>query len=442
MSFNTALSGLQAASASLNVTGNNIANASTTGFKSSQAEFGDVYASSVLGGGQNSIGNGVSLTDVEQNFAQGNLTFTKNALDLAINGNGFFIVESQGQQVYTRNGSFGVDNSGNVVDNTGSLLQGFAASANGTISGQLSSLQVVSGNLAPIQTTELNSLVNLDSRQTSPTATPFDPADQDTYNHATSISVFDSQGNSHVMTKYFVKDAAPAINQWTMYVQIDGEDVGRPAGGVAPGPTTTPTRQSYTVNFDTDGALVSTTPSPMVVDGWVPKDSNGVYNGSEIPGGAAALPTDPPSTSNFVIDITGTTQFGSVFAVNDISQNGFATGLLTGVDIASTGEVFARYTNGQSRVLGQVALANFSNVEGLSPQGNTQWAETFESGNPIIGTPGSSSLGVIQSGALEESNVDLSQELVNLIVAQRNYQANARAIETESTVTQAILQLR
>lgn len=442
MAFNTALSGLQAASASLNVTGNNIANASTTGFKSSQAEFGDVYASSVLGGGQNSIGNGVSLTDVEQNFAQGNLTFTKNALDLAINGNGFFIVESQGQQLYTRNGSFGVDNSGNVVDNTGSFLQGFAASANGTISGQLSSLQVVSGNLAPIQTTQLNGLVNLDSRETSPLAVPFDPLDQDTYNHATSISVFDSQGNSHVMTKYFVKDPAPAINQWTMYVQIDGEDVGRPAGGVAPGPATTPTRQSYTVNFDTDGALVSTTPAAMVVDGWVPKDSNGVYNGSEIPGGAAALPTDPPTTSNFVIDITGTTQFGSVFAVNDINQNGFATGLLTGVDIASTGEVFARYTNGQSRVLGQVALANFSNVEGLSPQGNTQWAETFSSGNPIIGTPGSSSLGVIQSGALEESNVDLSQELVNLIVAQRNYQANARAIETESTVTQAILQLR
>lgn len=442
MAFNTALSGLQAASASLNVTGNNIANASTTGFKSSQAEFGDVYASSVLGGGQNSIGNGVSLTDVEQNFAQGNLTFTKNALDLAINGNGFFIVESQGQQVYTRNGSFGVDNSGNVVDNTGSFLQGYAASASGAISGQLSNLQVVSGNLAPIQTTQLNGLVNLDSRETAPAAVPFDPTDQDTYNHATSISVFDSQGNSHVMTKYFVKDAAPAINQWTMYVQIDGEDVGRPAGGIAPGPATTPTRQSYTVNFDTDGALVSTTPSPMVVDGWVPKDSNGVYNGSEIPGGAAGLPTDPPSTSNFVIDITGTTQFGSVFAVNDINQNGFATGLLTGVDIASTGEVFARYTNGQSRVLGQVALANFSNVEGLSPQGNTQWAETFSSGNPIIGTPGSSSLGVIQSGALEESNVDLSQELVNLIIAQRNYQANARAIETESTVTQAILQLR
>lgn len=442
MAFNTALSGLQAASASLNVTGNNIANASTTGFKSSKAEFGDVYASSVLGGGQNVIGSGVTLADVGQNFSQGNLNYTKNALDLAINGNGFFIVNSQGQQQYTRNGAFGVDNSGNVVDNSGAFLQGFQASSSGQISGQLSNLQVVSGNLPPIQTTSLNGLVNLDSREVSPTATPFDPNDQDTYNHATSISVFDSQGNSHVMTKYFVKDPAPAINQWSMYVLIDGDDVGRPAGGVAPSASSTPTRQSYTLNFSDDGALTGTVPATLVVDGWVPVDTNGSYNGTELPGAAAALPTDPPSTSNFVIDMTGSTQFGSAFAVNDINQNGFATGLLTGVDIASTGEVFARYTNGQSRILGQVALANFSNVEGLSPQGNTQWAETFESGNPIVGTPGSSSLGVIQSGALEESNVDLSQELVNLILAQRNYQANARTIETESTVTQAILQLR
>jgi len=448
MSFNTALSGLQAASASLNVTGNNIANASTTGFKSSQAQFGDVYASSVLGGGQNTIGSGVSLTDVEQNFAQGNLTFTKNALDLAINGNGFFIVEAQGQQVYTRNGSFGVDNNGSVVDNTGSFLQGFPASANGTISGQLANLQVVSGNLAPIQTTELNSLVNLDSREVSPTAA-FDPNDQDTYNHATSVSVFDSQGNAHVMSKFFVKNATPE-NNWTMYVQVDGQDVGRPGatlgppttGGGVPTATSTPTLQSFTLQFTADGALQSNSPATMVVDGWVPVDSNGVYNGTELPGGEDGLPIDPPDSSNFVISVTGSTQFGSVFAVNDINQNGFATGLLTGVDIASGGEVFARYTNGQSRILGQVALANFSNVGGLSPQGNTQWAETFDSGNPIVGTPGSASLGVLQSGALEESNVDLSQELVNLILAQRNYQANARAIETESTVTQAILQLR
>ncbi len=450
MAFNTALSGLQAAAASLNVTGNNIANASTTGFKASTAEFGDVYASSVLGGGANAIGNGVSLTDVEQNFAQGNLGFTSNALDLAINGNGFFIINSQGQQLYSRNGAFGVDNTGNIVDNSGGILQGFPASANGSISGQLANLQVTTDNLPPIQTTGVTGLLNLDSRNTTPSTTPFNPTDQSTYNSATSISVFDSQGNSHVMTKYFVKDPAPATNQWTMYVQIDGQDVGRPGavgtpptGGTQADDTTTPTRQSYVLNFTNDGALASTTPATLVVDGWVPVDSNGTYNGTELPGVADdEAPTTPPTTSNFTINLTGTTQFGSVFAVNDISQNGFATGLLTGVDISSTGGVFARYTNGQSRILGQVALANFSNVEGLSPQGNTQWAESFDSGNPIVGTAGSSSLGVIQSGALEESNVDLSEELVNLILAQRNYQANARAIETESTVTQAILQIR
>jgi len=441
MAFNTALSGLQAAAASLNVTGNNIANASTTGFKASTAEFGDVYANSVLGGGSNAIGNGVALTDVEQNFAQGNLSFTSNALDLAINGNGFFIVNSQGQQLYTRNGAFGVDNVGNIVDNSGAVLQGFSASANGTLSGQLGDLQVVTDNLPPIQTTSVKGLMNLDSREATPSITPFDAADQDTYNHATSVSVFDSQGNSHVMTKFFVKDAAPATNQWTMYVQIDGQDIGRPVAPAVPDGTNG-TPQTYTLNFSADGALTGTVPATLVVDGWVPLDSNGASNNTEGPGAALALPTTPPTTSNFTIELAGTTQFGSVFAVNDVSQDGFATGLLTGVDIARTGGVFARYTNGQSRLLGQVALANFSNVEGLSPQGNTQWAESFESGNPIVGSPGSASLGVIQSGALEESNVDLSEELVNLILAQRNYQANARAIETESTVTQAILQIR
>lgn len=450
MAFNTALSGLQAASASLNVTGNNIANTSTTGFKASKAEFGDVYAQSVLGGGSNAIGNGVSLTDVEQDFSQGNVSATGNPLDLTINGNGFFIVSAQGQQLYTRNGAFGVDNTGNVVSNSGAILQGFPASASGAISGQLANLQVVTGNLPPIQTTGVNGLLNLDAREVAPSVTPFDPADQDTYNHATSVSVFDSLGNSHVQTQFFTKNAAPATNQWTMYVQIDGADIGRPGatgipltGGTAPSATSIPTRQSYTLNFDTAGALTGTVPATMTVDGWVPVDANGVYNGSQLADATDdAAPTTPPTTSNYVIDMRGTTQHGSVFAVNDVNQNGFATGLLTGVDISRDGSVFARYTNGQSRILGQVALANFSSVEGLSPQGNTQWAESFASGNPVVGTAGSSSLGVIQSGALEESNVDLSSELVNLILAQRNYQANARAIETESAVTQAILQIR
>lgn len=434
MAFNTALSGLQAAAAALNVTGNNIANASTTGFKASKAEFGDVYANSVLGGGANAIGNGVSITDVEQTFSQGNLNYTNNALDLAINGNGFFIVSSQGQQLYTRNGAFGVDNTGSVVDNTGAILQGFPATANGTISGQLAGLEVKTENLPPIQTTNVNGLINLDSREIAPTVATFDATDPDSYNHATSLSVFDSQGNSHIMTQYFIKTGT--ANQWEMRVHIDGKDVGPPVA-----PATTPTAKTFTLNFSTDGLLTSTTPSPMVVDGWAPQDANGNYNGTET-FVAGALPTSPPTTSNFSIDLAGTTQFGSVFAVNDINQNGFSTGLLSGIDIAQSGDVFARYTNGQGRVLGRVALANFSNVEGLSPQGSTQWSESFESGNPIVGSAGSASLGVIQSGALEESNVDLSQELVSLILAQRNYQANARAIETESTVTQAILQIR
>ena len=429
MAFNTALSGIQAASSALNVTGNNIANTSTTGFKASTTEFADVYASSVLGGGSNSVGSGVTLADVEQDFSQGNITFTNNALDMAINGNGFFIVSDQGETLYTRAGLFGVDADGFVVNNTGANLQGFAASSTGTISGQLGNLQVTTDNLPPIQTTGVSALLNLDARETQPLVPVFDAADQDSYNHATSLTVFDSQGNSHIMSAYFVKEAP--VNEWTMILEIDGQNVGQPVPSVA----------SYTLTFNPDGSLNSTVPDPILVDGWEPLDANGVRNGAA--GSAAgALPTDPPTTSNFVFDLMGTTQFGSDFAVNDINQNGFATGLLAGVDISSEGFLFARYTNGQTRVLGQVGLANFRNVEALSPQGDTGWAETFDSGNPIVGTPGTSSLGVVQSGALEDSNVDLSEELVDLIISQRNYQANARSIETESAVTQALLQIR
>jgi len=231
-----------------------------------------------------------------------------------------------------------------------------------------------------------------------------------------------------------------------MYVQIDDEDVGDPNPALPSPQNVLPTRAQFSLVFNTDGSLNETASDDVFISNWTPLNQDGVYNGSQrgltvANGGTLPIP-DPPNSSNFVIDLNGTTQFGSPFSVNAVSQNGFTTGRLSGLDVNSEGIIFARYTNGQAQVLGQVALANFNNTQGLQPLGDTLWGETFESGQAIIGTPGSAALGVVQAGALEESNVDLSQELVQLIIAQRNFQANAKTIQTADTVTQTIINLR
>lgn len=804
MPFDTALSGIRAASSDLSVTGNNIANASTTGFKASRAEFGDVYATSVLGAGVNAIGSGVQVQEVAQRFSQGNVGFTENELDLAINGNGFFVVSQQGETLYTRAGSFGLDDEGYVVNNTGAVLQGFSADGAGNIGGIQGDIRIQTSNLAPRQTTSVESLLNLDSTEpvlqtigaefsTSGTAvgvtqigrqsaekstltmdaisfpiqnldtnpiifdvtlagptvgnngtvtisldsidfsssiddltelqqivssinsqlyspnggadpidvvvsvgadgagnpallfesiyegeltditisidpasdagnvaalglddtnvgttgipsvsngyplqtvdiispngdvvpfsipagaeaastasqlnalqgvsatarseatltgftntsgnivvsvndinlvvddladleaeinalsttslagitatvnaagtgitvtsavgkdlkfavtggagdaitvqgsslsaaqtltvggngdtdaivvggaidlvleegyslanavpqltgifqpftpnefTPivinaFDPADQSTYNSATSMTIYDSLGNSHVMTQYFVKqdydatDPTSVPNHWVMYARIDDADVGDPDTTLPPPANTQPTLASFDVYFNEDGSLNTLLTSDMLISNWTPVDESGQPNGAlgpqNILAGGTQTVVEPPTSSNFVISLEGTTQFGSEFSVNDISQNGFSTGRLSGLNIADNGTIFARFTNGQSLRLGQVVLADFSNQQGLQPTGNTMWAETFESGSPNVGTPGSAALGAVQAGALEESNVDLSEQLVNLIIAQRNFQASAKTIETADAVTQTIINLR
>ena len=272
----------------------------------------------------------------------------------------------------------------------------------------------------------------------------FDPDDQDTYNHATSMNVFDSLGNAHVMSLYFVKESPP--NNWTAYALIDGEDIGEPNTALPSPQNTQASRASFRLFFNDDGSFNATTSDPLQVTYWNPINEQGLSNGAQsgltFASGASFPITDPLTSSNFEIDLEGITQFGSTFAVNDITQDGYTTGRLTNVDVSPVGIIFARYTNGQSRSLGQVALANFRNQQGLQPIGNTAWVETFTSGNPITGTPGSSALGVLQSGALEESNVDLSEELVALIEAQRNFQANSKTIQTEDAITQSIINIR
>jgi len=644
MAFNTGLSGLRAAQVDLDVTGNNIANASTVGFKSSRAQFGDLYANGFLSSGSNPVGDGVTVQDIQQQFGQGNISFTDNGLDMAIDGDGFFVLSDGGETRYSRAGQFGIDKEGFVVNNQNMKVQGFQADEDGNISGVRGNLQIETDNLAPRRTTNLQTDLNLDSREsileqrvknftlpvedTNPTATPpsddgivgetftfqysdgsadfpvgpipdepaynvaqlidaapgvsasatetatipvgdlpdatiqdpnfqfrvagvdvpnldtvdnvneladaisglgndsisasvdsstgelvitdssgeqefdvswgtvsptdnsyaskgevyintdrtvetvtpsttnfaqkyvatsaerineFNPIDQRTYNHATSTTIYDSLGNSHELTQFFVKEPSPGAgvgeSQWSVYLQIDGEMV----GGTGPG------GDPYTATFDESGALESITDQngnisnngEIVIDDWTPKDPNGDPNGADGPPTLGAgeeipspIPEDGQYGSAFVIDLGDSTQYGAAFGVNDQQQNGYTTGRLSGLDVSDEGVIFARYTNGQSNELGQVALATFSNTDGLSPVGDTAWVETFESGQPVVGKPNTGTLGAIAASSVEESNVDLSEELVNLIIAQRNYQANAKTIETSDAVTQTIINLR
>ncbi len=794
MSFNTALSGIRAANTDLQVTGNNIANASTIGFKSSRAEFGDVYSSTLLGGGSNTAGSGVTLQNIRQQFTQGNLKFTQNELDLSVNGEGFFVVEKNGERLYTRAGTFGLDKDGYIVNGTNAMLQGFAADDDGNVGGVLGNLRVDVSSQDPRQTTGVDASYNLDSREVvlettgsrfstngtgigvaqagliNPTtstlnfgsvvlpvnvaappaaattftitravgggtsedvtitlnpgnynnltdlaneinnriysdATPlnvqayfdstdsslkirdlaegvastisvtpvsgsnnltnafpgtftqgipkvtndygshtlviqgpngapvtyvsaygagadktvselnslagitatavtnatvvasgftnngtftlngvaltstglpdmtamaeeinklskstllgitaevnpttgdlevtsatgadlnfsftasggvatimgssgspqtlgpnpgqtpvgsavkvggevtitmqegysivssaptipvtggsmfnsinvpgfftpvpinaFDPDDQKTYNHATTTPVYDSLGNVHSMRQYFVKqpydpaDPTTSQNHWKMYVQIDGQNVGDPDPTLPSPQNIEPTMASFDVHFTPNGDLDTSMTDAILISNWTPIGEDGAPIGALGPlnvlqGGTIPV-AEPPASSNFEIDLAGSSQHGSVFSVEELDQNGYATGRLAGLDISTTGIVFARFTNGEAQVLGQVALANFSSTEGLSPSGDTMWAQTFESGEAIIGAPGSAQLGNITAGAVEESNVDLSEQLVNLIIAQRNYQANAKTIETANATTQTIINLR
>ncbi len=815
MPFNTALSGIRAANQDLRITGNNIANASTTGFKQSRAEFGDVYATSVLGSGLNQIGSGVRVQDVAQQFAQGNIAFTENTLDLAISGGGFFVVSQNGDQLFTRSGAFSLDQEGYVINNTNARLQGFTADSAGSIGGVIGDLQIETDNLAPQPTTSVNSQVNLDSTEEviqrsgttfsstgnavgvtqvgfeNPTTTnidsgtfnlplannfnttpvtfdislsgssgnngtvsitlstasgvpatvsnfndlrtlasvinsqifapsapqtsidvfataidlgggnyqlnfealqegesstvaisnpsananqvglgganppgaleigipavsngypsqsidiinpdgdtlvytstanntaaqtaselnaltgvsatantsatllrtgflnssgnlqvtingvtlsssnlddmaveinslanstlpgysaeidagtnlvisssigddmvftitssddadrievvgnlsapsqvlevdtggglvtagatdaannaiivggsidvileegyvaenpvpgiglfsafgldnateivinEFDPLDPSTYNHATSVTIYDSLGNPHAMEQYFVRqpydpnDPTTAPNHWIMYVQIDGENVGDPDTTLPSPQNTLPTSASYNLYFNTDGSFNTIQSDDVLISNWTPLDANGNEIGALAPlnvlqGGSTNI-EQPATSSNFLISMEGTTQVGSPFEVNNVDQNGFPSGRLSGISFSDTGIIFARFTNGEAQVLGQLALADFTNIQGLQASSDTMWAQSFESGQPIIGPPGTASLGLVQAGALEESNVDLSEQLVNLIIAQRNFQASAKTIETADATTQTIINLR
>ncbi len=467
MPFRIALSGLNAASTDLQVTGHNIANSATSGFKEARTEFADLYASSIQDVSTNSSGRGVRVSRVAQQFSQGNVDFTGNSLDMAVSGEGFFLLgapDGSATYEYTRSGAFSVDRDSYVVNHAGQRLQVFPsridastgkvvedANGNPEFLGGVTGLQLPIQAGAPAATESATVSVNLDSNEAAPnttnpgayvatTALPpavnageFSPnPSPDQYNHTTSTTIYDSLGNSHPATYFFVKQ--PAAGLWHAYLQTadnEGNDVfvGVDDDNVAVG------ADSYysTLQFDGSGRLTSagTGGAPLSTIASYPDFD--FHPSTANPGDAALL--------NTTVSFGASTQYGSSFGVNNLTQDGYSSGLLSGLDIDKTGVVFARFTNGQSLALGMVALTRFNNQQGLQQVGDTNWAESFSSGGPQTGKPGTSSLGLIQSGALEGSNVDVAAQLVNLISAQRNFQANAQVISAADTITQTVINM-
>ena len=512
MSFQQGLSGLNVSSKNLDVIGNNIANANTYGSKESRAEFSDMYANALNGGGGMNVGIGVRLAAVSQQFTQGNITATANPMDLAINGGGFFqLTDGKNPTTYSRNGQFKVDSSGYIVNNDGLQLLGYAADNTGTIQpGQAVPLQLPTAGINPNPTSKIGMEFNVDARaaatnpvtqattalnkatntkatadaalvaaQNAKDAADIAKADADaalaadpsnatlqqaasaaagvvltttsaltqatnavttadaalaqatatlttangsakidftnpnTYNKATSLTVFDAKGQTVALNYYFQKTGT---DLWNVYVTANGSPIlGTPTD---PQPVST-------IAFDATGANPTPTSVPITI---LPSQNSAGADTLEI--------------RDVAMSFVGSTQYGSEFSVTNLAQDGYAPGSLTSIVVESTGIITARYSNGQSKPAGQVELATFRNMQGLQPIGGNGWQRTYASGDPIVGTPGVGNLGSLQAGALEESNVDLTAELVNMITAQRNYQANAQTIKTLDQVMQTLVNLR
>ncbi|GAB2546335.1 MULTISPECIES: flagellar hook protein FlgE [unclassified Simplicispira] len=427
MGFQQGLSGLNAASKNLDVIGHNIANTNTVGFKASRAEFAEMVASAIGAAGGSNAGIGVEVSAVAQQFGQGNITITGNTLDVAINGSGFFkLQQPDGSSAYTRAGNFKLDKIGNLVTNNGAKVMGFPIDP---ITGlrtasDPSPLSFPTGAPIPAkQTTKIVAEFNLDARAKDaagdPAAVPpVAPTPRATY--GTSINVYDSQGVAKPVNLYFQKTAT--ANTWDVYDTLDDPSATPPVVGVVIGQIT----------FDNNGAITGPAATPPATGFILPLT------------GINPSPPNPNNLPPFDVEISldGVTQFGSKFSVSDLSQDGYASGTLTGINVEASGMVMARYSNGVTRAEGQVALANFRNPQGLLAVGDNAWVETFESGASVIGTPTDGNFGALRSGALEDSNVDLTAELVNMMTAQRTYQANAQTIKTQDQVMSTLVNLR
>ncbi|MDX1667883.1 MAG: flagellar hook protein FlgE [Limnobacter sp.] len=406
--FQQGLSGLNAAQRGLEVVSNNISNANAIGFKSSSAEFADVFARSFDGASsasRTSIGLGTKLNAVQQNFTQGNITVTGNPLDLAINGTGFFKVNStSGEVVYTRNGQFSTAANGNVVNSKGDTLQGFAIDqTTGRPADVSTTINIPQAAIAPSATAATTLEVNLDAREAG-TATAFSATDLTSFEHSTTLSVFDQLGEDHTMNVYFKR--TPATNTWQVFGRIDGTDV-----------TLTPA----TVTFNADGNLTGTT--QLTVD-------------------ATAFDPAFSATNTYTFDLANSTQFGSAFQVQNLSQDGYSSAPFSGFSVGADGVLTVNYANGETKDVYKVGLFKFKNPEGLQPIGASGWLATDAAGPELVSLSDETAFGTIQSGALEEANVDLTAELVAMISAQRVYQANSQTIKTQDQLLQTITNLR
>ncbi|MEI7611326.1 MAG: flagellar hook protein FlgE [Betaproteobacteria bacterium] len=416
MAFQQGLSGLNAASKALDVVSNNVANGSTIGYKSSAAHFGDVFAASLSGGGASQVGIGTTIGAVQQQFTQGNITATSNPLDIAINGGGFFKTVRDSTVTYTRNGQFHSDKAGYIVNDQGFQLMGYPATTNGAITASNPvPILVSTANIAPQATGSAaggnaTAVVNLDSRSAVPTVSPFNYQNPLSYNFSTAMTVYDTLGVDHSLTMYFVKTATAGT--WNVNATLDGA---------------TPLAMANLV-FNSSGQLTSPAAATALPATWA------LTTGAVTPMGSG-LP-------NWLVDFTGTTSYGGASSANSMTQGGYSQGALSGMTVGKDGVIKGNYSNGQTKSLGQVVLTTFPNPNGLVNLGNNQFQSTSVSGDGLDGAPGAGSRGVLQSASVEESNVDLTAELVNMITLQRNYQSNAQSIKTQDQILQTLVNLR
>lgn len=430
MGFQQGLSGLNIASRNLEVIGNNVANSGTYGAKASRAEFADMYANSLAGSGTSNIGIGARLDAVAQQFTQGNIATTENNLDLAINGRGFFALQTaQGEPVYSRNGQFKRDRDGALVNNSQHKLLGQALDETGSPAGPTGTPIILTNDGSPPKAaSNISMTANLNAADAVNSA-PMDFSISKTYNFVTSQTVYGDNGGAIAMNYYFKKiaDATPGDpangvpatgGTWEIYASADGNTNANSIvmdGNGNPAPINT-------LTFNADGTLPQPTTFIM----------------ASIPGGSNGQPL-----TNVRVNLSPTTEYAGKYSVTDLSGGGYAPGNLTDFLIEADGTVKARYTNGQSKAVARVQLADFRNLNGLQAVGSNEWKATNASGDPLpLGAPGSGVYGLLQSGALEESNVDLTGELINMIVAQRTYQANAQTIKTEDQILQTLVNLR
>jgi len=508
MSFQQGLSGLNGAAKSLDVIGNNIANSSTVGFKGSTTEFADVYARSLNGAGATQAGIGVSVAAIAQQFTQGNIETTANPLDIAINGGGFFRTEIAGTVQYTRNGQFSLDKNGYVVTPQGANVTGYGVAANGQILASTPTpLKISTTDMTPVATTKVDTSINLDSREATPTNYPFNANDATTYNKQVPVSVYDTLGNSHTMSLYYVKTGS---GTWDVYAGADGTEITNvnvdkaasvdptaqaaraawtaatkaspqdpaavaqaltayaaaasnavsTAAGSAGATAATVTAiqsaagsQGNTVGAtpdQVDQAIAAAVSVPSVPIGTLKFDSNGALSAPLMSPQTLPLNVSFPifpatgakETLAIKVGFNGSTQYGADTSEKLTTQDGYTAGHLQRFSASADGTLLGQYSNGQTKPLGQIVLANFTNAGGLEPIGNNSWTETSASGTPLLGVAGTGGFGVLQSSATEASNVDLTAELVDMITAQRVYQANAQTIKTQDSVLQTLVNLR